>query len=126
MSTVTIHTTPSAALVGNSNANPAGFRDLPPEGVIRHRSELRVIDVRQPEEFNAELGHIAGAELVPLATVAQAAAGWDRQQVILTVCRSGGRSGNAAATLARMGFTHVYNLIGGMLVWNANQLPVER
>lgn len=126
MSNTSINTSPSAELVTNSNAHPAGFRELPPEGVMRHRAEFRLIDVRQPEEFNAELGHIAGAELVPLATVPQVAAGWDRNQVLLMVCRSGGRSGNAATALARMGFTHVYNLIGGMLVWNANQLPVER
>lgn len=110
----------------HSNTNPGGYRDLPPEGAVRFGAQLRVIDVRQPEEYVGELGHLEGAELVPLATVGAAALGWDRSQPLLMVCRSGGRSGAAAATLARMGFLHVYNLIGGMLVWNANQLPVKR
>lgn len=121
-----VNTQPSSELLKVSSPNPNGFRDLSPEAVVRHRQELRLIDVRQPEEFNAELGHIQGAELVPLATVAQVAAAWPKNQVLVMVCRSGGRSGNAATQLARMGFSNVFNMMGGMLGWNANQLPVER
>jgi rhodanese-related sulfurtransferase len=40
------------------------------------------------------------------------------------VCRSGARSGRAAAALLGMGFTDVTNLTGGMLAWNAAGLPV--
>jgi rhodanese-related sulfurtransferase len=108
-------------------ATPApGYRDIDPADLAAHRPGARIIDVREPAEFDAELGHIPGAELVPLATLEQAAAHWDRDAELVMVCRSGGRSSRAAATLARMGFRRVLNLRGGMLGYNAAQLPVER
>lgn len=115
-----------ATLEKFSNAHPAGFREIPPEGVVRNPGIFRMIDVRQPEEFTGELGHIQGAELVPLSTVQQAAVHWNREQPLLMVCRSGGRSATASSWLKAMGFTQVYNLVGGMLVWNANGLPIIR
>jgi rhodanese-related sulfurtransferase len=61
---------------------------------------------------------------VPLATVEAAAAAWPRADRLLMVCRSGARSGRAAAALLGMGFTDVTNLTGGMLAWDAAGLPV--
>jgi sulfur-carrier protein adenylyltransferase/sulfurtransferase len=86
----------------------------------------RLIDVREPHELEGELGHLPGVENVPLATIAAAAARWRRDQPILVICRSGGRSGRAAETLVGMGFTRVTNLRGGMLAVNAAGLPVVR
>lgn len=85
-------------------------------------SRYRVIDVREPDELLA--GKIASAENVPLGGVGAAAAGWDRNQPLLMVCRSGGRSGRATAQLAQMGFTDVTNMAGGMLAWAASGLPM--
>jgi sulfur dioxygenase len=81
----------------------------------------RVIDVREPDELLG--GKIASAENVPLGVVGAAAAGWDRNQPLLMVCRSGGRSGRAMVQLAQMGFTNVTNMAGGMLAWAASGLP---
>jgi sulfur dioxygenase len=44
---------------------------------------------------------------------------------VVTVCRSGARSAQAALQLAKAGFTDVANLAGGMLRWNAERLPTE-
>ena len=104
----------------------AGFRQIDPRAAWPHIQELRRIDVREPHEFNGPLGHAPGAELVPLSTVAAQAGGWDRQAPLLLICRSGGRSGQAAAALARMGFARLYNMNGGMTLWNEQGLPVER
>lgn len=109
-----------------STPTPNGFREIEVQRLAAARGGARLVDVREPSEYRAELGHIAGTELVPLATVDQAAKGWDRDQEIVLVCRSGGRSGRAAAALAAMGFKRVINMAGGMLAWNAAGLPVER
>ncbi|MGE0397633.1 MAG: MBL fold metallo-hydrolase [Kofleriaceae bacterium] len=101
------------------------FIDIEPEDVAEHR-EAALVDVREPQEFTGELGHVPGAQLVPLATLSQTAATWDRERAIILVCRSGGRSAVAATELARHGFRHLYNLRGGMLAWNARRLPIER
>ena len=102
------------------------YRDVSPSAALAARSTARLLDVREPDEFRGELGHIPGAELVPLATVSAAAAAWDREKPLIVICRSGGRSSRAAQALAAAGFRHVMNLSGGMLAYNAAGLPVER
>jgi sulfur-carrier protein adenylyltransferase/sulfurtransferase len=121
----------SHALYRNSAAHADGFRDADPLLVHDHlkenrAGEFRIVDVREPDEFVGELGHIPGAELAPLSTVTHVARGWDREKEVLVVCRSGGRSANAARQLVAMGFTHVINMRGGMLAYNAAKLPVSR
>jgi len=106
--------------------HPGHFRDVTPADVVAHRDGLKLVDVREPHEFTGELGHIEGAELVPLATVGAASSGWDKNAEIVLVCRSGGRSGRAADALARMGFLRLSNMVGGMLRWNDEQRPVVR
>jgi glyoxylase-like metal-dependent hydrolase (beta-lactamase superfamily II)/rhodanese-related sulfurtransferase len=102
------------------------FIDVDPAFVTAHRGGIALVDVREPDEFTGELGHVPGAELVPLATLSDAAAGWDPEREVVLVCRSGGRSARAAITLAGRGFRHLYNLRGGMLAWNDARLPVDR
>jgi len=102
------------------------FVDVDPAFVTAHRGSVALVDVREPHEYAGELGHVPGAELVPLATLLDASAKWDPQREVVLVCRSGGRSARAAIALAGRGFRHLYNLRGGMLAWNEAHLPVER
>lgn len=97
----------------------ATWADMSPSAAASALPTLRVIDVRQPNEFYGDLGHIAGAELVPLDTFAQALTAWDRAAPVLVVCRSGRRAAKACDLLVRAGFGEVFNLDGGMLAWNA-------
>jgi len=112
-------------LFRNAAAHADGFRDVDPVLLHEHLGEVRIIDVREQDEYSGPLGHIPGAELVPLATVPVKARGWDQDQEIVVVCRSGGRSGAAARQLVQMGFTRIMNLRGGMTAYNAVKLPVE-
>lgn len=107
-------------------ATPSGYRDIDPASVARAGAKVRLIDVREPHELAGELGHIAGIESVPLSTVESASRAWDKEDELVLVCRSGGRSGRAATSLASMGFARVMNMVGGMLAWNDAGLPVER
>src|SRR5258708_8382703 len=87
-----------------------------------------LLDVREPEEFVGELGHIRGALPVPLDTLQRRLpklAGYQERAVVV-ICRSGARSATAGAILGRAGFHHVRNLAGGMLEWNARRLPTQR
>lgn len=80
---------------------------------------VRLIDVRRYEEFNGELGHISGAELVTLGDdLERFLLENDRYQQIVFVCRSGARSGVATKQAQSMGYRNVVNLAGGMLAWN--------
>jgi rhodanese-related sulfurtransferase len=90
-------------------------------------NNLRLIDVRTPEEFVGELGHIDGAELITLGpdvtTFLEKA---DKNQPLLFICRSGGRSGQATFVSKQMGFAKTYNMIGGMIEWNRKGLPTVK
>jgi sulfur dioxygenase len=87
-----------------------------------------LIDVRDEDEYRGELGHIAGAHLIPLKELPERtdelakAKGRD----LVTICRVGVRSATAAAILTGLGFENVWNLKGGMLEWKDAELPVER
>lgn len=84
-----------------------------------------VLDVREAEEFDDALGHIAGARLLPLSTLAQRLGELDPGRPLVAVCRSGTRSAQAAVLLQRAGFGRVANLSGGMLRWRAEGHPGE-
>ena len=89
--------------------------------------QVKLIDVRRPDEFNAELGHIDGAQLITLGPdLVQFLNTENKEQEIVFVCRSGGRSGSATFESARMGFTKTMNMTGGMLAWNALKLPIVK
>jgi glyoxylase-like metal-dependent hydrolase (beta-lactamase superfamily II)/rhodanese-related sulfurtransferase len=86
-----------------------------------------LVDVREPEEFSGELGHIAGSMLVPLRELPGRAAELGALgRPIVVVCRAGVRSATAAAILTGLGFEQVSNLKGGMLDWHEARLAVER
>lgn len=87
-----------------------------------------LLDVREPEEFVGELGHIAGSLLVPLDALARRLPkllGYHDREIVV-VCRAGARSSSAGAILRLAGLTNVQNLEGGMLEWTRAGLPVQR
>jgi rhodanese-related sulfurtransferase len=83
-----------------------------------------VLDVREPFEF-AE-GHVEGAVLVPLATVAARAGEFPKDEPVYVFCRTGNRSLQAAQTLVAAGYADVRNVEGGIVAWTAARLPVTR
>jgi phage shock protein E len=76
----------------------------------------RVVDVRTQGEFAS--GHIAGAENVPIDSLTQVAATWDRKVPVFVYCATGARSLNAAQWLSANGFAQVYNLKDGIIAWD--------
>jgi rhodanese-related sulfurtransferase len=100
--------------------------DVSPDEVNAKRDFIEIIDVRQPEEFVGELGHIAGARLVTLDTLMDHINQLPKDKTIVFVCRSGGRSTNATAIAKDNGLESVFNMKGGMLLWNEMGLSVER
>jgi glyoxylase-like metal-dependent hydrolase (beta-lactamase superfamily II)/rhodanese-related sulfurtransferase len=97
----------------------AGLWEIDPHGLEEHLHDVQVLDVREPEEFSGPLGHIPGARLIPLGTLAERIAELDKARPIVAVCRAGSRSAQAVAILTKAGFSDVANLAGGMLRWRA-------
>lgn len=80
-----------------------------------------VLDVRELDEFEA--GHVAQAVNVPLAEVPDHLDELPRDRVIVCLCRSGSRSGRAAAYLDETGF-ETLNVEGGMIAWDMEGQPL--
>jgi rhodanese-related sulfurtransferase len=66
-----------------------------------------LVDVRTPAEFKD--GHINGALNLPLQTLSSNLNKLKKDQVIITCCRSGSRSGTAKRMLKSKGFEQVHN-----------------
>ncbi|HXG26008.1 MAG TPA: molybdopterin-synthase adenylyltransferase MoeB [Candidatus Binatia bacterium] len=97
----------------------------PPEAHERHQAGATLIDVREQVEWDA--GHVPGALFIPQgelpARIDEAVP--DKDAEILLYCRSGARSGRMTAVLQSMGYTNVTNVAGGILQWQADNLPIE-
>ncbi len=78
---------------------------------------VTVVDVRTQSEY--EDAHIEGAVLVPLDTIGDGdiAALPDKDATLIVYCRTGVRSAQASAALVKLGYTHVYDMDGGITSW---------
>jgi len=85
--------------------------------------DFSIIDVRRRGEWKS--GHIAGAELHPLDTLAANAATLNTSRPAAVHCKSGYRSAIACSVLENAGFPNTVNVIGGYDAWAAAGLPVE-
>lgn len=112
------------------NPHYEGVYDISPDELNALKSQsagsLKLIDVRLPEEYTGELGHIPGSELIVLDTIPDHMDQMPKDQTIVFICRSGARSARATAFLQAQGFQSVYNMKGGMIFWNELGLPTER
>lgn len=84
--------------------------------MIDNNGEIIILDVRTEEEYKE--GHIKGAILIPNNQILENAEEelLDKEATILVYCRSGRRSAQAAADLASLGYTNVYDF-GGIIDW---------
>lgn len=100
---------------------------------LLNEGDILLVDVREPYEF--ERGHLPGAVLIPRGTLEGAADPSNqhriealysaRHRTVVVYCETGARSALAADTLQQMGFEDVYNLAGGIKLWEAEDLEVE-
>ncbi len=102
----------------------AGIPEIAPEWVARHRAELHVLDVRTPAEWTGELGHLEGAQLIPLDDLRARLADVPDDKPVVVVCQTGRRAAMATVILEKAGRARVANIAGGMVRWRDLALPV--
>jgi rhodanese-related sulfurtransferase len=105
------------------NASLPTVMDILPADLRPHLNDVTVIDVRQPDEWVGELGHIKIAQLVPLGQLGDQLESLLETQLegqpLVFICKSGGRSARAADLAQTYGLKNVFNLQGGMISWSA-------
>lgn len=84
-------------------------------------SGAAVIDVREPEEYQA--GHVPGARLAPLSTLAAALPDVPDDRAVYLICASGNRSQWAADQLAGAGIDAL-SVAGGTRGWVGTGRPL--
>lgn len=109
-----------------SSGNAEGYKDISvasADSLIKADTNTVVLDVRSPDEFASETGHLKNAKLIPVdeleGRIDELSAYKDK--TIVTYCRSGRRSAQASDILAKKGFK-VVNVEGGITSWNESGL----
>ena len=101
----------------------AGIPEVRPDWVARNISDLFVLDVRNPGEFEGDLGRLDGAVLIPLDELRDRISEVPTDRPVVTVCQSGKRSGMASQILLGAGYERVANVAGGLIQWSRLALP---
>jgi rhodanese-related sulfurtransferase len=78
---------------------------------VRSQAELDLVG-RVPDAAHVEWAFYPGMAANPDFAV-QLAMQIDKEALVIFMCRTGGRSHNAAATATKLGFTEVYNMLEG-------------
>lgn len=72
------------------------------------------IDIRENEEW--EYGHLPGIQHIPMSQMTpDSFSRFSKDQKMILVCRSGGRSMRVTHALRGYGFIHAQSLAGGMI-----------
>lgn len=86
---------------------------------LQRGERLRLIDVREPHEWEiSNLGHL-GATLISKNKILERMGELDTATETVVYCRSGARSADAIRTLKQHGFKKLLNLEGGINRWAA-------
>ena len=98
--------------------------ELPPERVreLAESGQAELIDVRR--EYEWEEGRLPGARRIEMNELTANADSLPRDRSVVFYCRSGNRSGMAAAAFREAGYD-AHNMAGGIAAWADAGLPLE-
>ena len=110
------------------NSQSSGTKSVTPReasAMLSRDTSIVVLDVRTPDEYRSETGHLPNALLIPVQELASAELENVKGRTILIYCRSGHRSLRAVEILSKRGYKTI-NLEGGILQWQRDSLEVVR
>jgi rhodanese-related sulfurtransferase len=85
---------------------------------------VRVLDVREPDEFRS--GHLPGAIHVPVRRLPERLDKLKRDKPYAVICQSGNRSRGATNLLLDSGFEGAVSVRGGTGAWARSGRPIVR
>ena len=85
------------------------------QAMIANNAPVLLLDVRTPDEYRQ--GHIPGAVLMPVSSIADRYQSIPKDVTLVVYCRSGGRSAIAVRFLRQHGYESA-SLAGGYMAWS--------
>jgi len=92
------------------------------KALIEEKSDMVILDVRNPSEFDD--GHIEGAINIPVDYLAERLDELSKDDELLVYCRTGNRSAHAVGILDGGGFTKIFHMDEGITGWLDAGYPV--
>lgn len=113
-----------------SSGNAEGYENMSvasADSLIKADTNVVILDVRTPDEFSSETGHLKNAKLISVDELEGRIGELNayKSKTVVTYCRSGRRSAQASDILTKKGF-NVVNVEGGITAWNQSGLPTEK
>jgi len=124
---IKVHVALLTLLIGCAPADHG--RDLSADAVaamLKSDTTAMLVDVRTHEEY-AE-GHLRNSTLMDYyrADIHDRLRSLPKDRSVVLYCRSGRRSADAKYYLDSLGYTRVYNMLGGIVAWQKHNHPVEQ
>ena len=87
--------------------------------LVGENPNTTIIDVHTVGEFNGPLGHITGANSIPISEIPTSIIDLknDNEDVYYMICKSGARSARATQIMKKSGL-YAINVSGGMMPWS--------
>lgn len=91
---------------------------------ISDKMDIILLDVRTPAEYSK--GKIEGSINIPVDTVSSEVASIlpDKNKTVYAYCLSGSRSDIAVNAMIQLGYTHVFSMTSGLLMWRSKKYPL--
>ena len=90
---------------------------------LTEKADVIFLDVRTPGEFSR--GKIEGSINIPVDAISTQIEATipDKNKTIYVYCLSGARSDVAATILQQLGYSHVFSMTNGLLMWRSKKYP---
>lgn len=86
--------------------------------------EGTILDVRTPDEYNnAHIENAVNINIFDANFISQVEQKVDKTKPVYVYCASGGRSTNAMNKMKELGYTNIYNMLGGFSTWLSKGYP---
>lgn len=84
---------------------------------------INIIDIRTPQEFDTD--HVRSSQNIDFYSpdFAQRVAALPKDKPYIVYCHSGNRSGKSMDVFKSLGFSKIYNVVGGISAWESKGLP---
>ncbi|MCR4277220.1 MAG: rhodanese-like domain-containing protein [Candidatus Roizmanbacteria bacterium] len=92
---------------------------------IDDKKDIVLLDVRTPEEYSR--GKIEGSMNISVENITDQIifAVPDKNKIIYAYCLSGSRSEVVVAMMKQLGYTNVFSMTSGLLMWRSKKYPLS-